>query len=50
MDFLVDFIIGKEKRIKTELIKAKNLDEIKRHLKEKYKTEEIKITGIYKNI
>ncbi len=50
MEYIVDFIIDKEKRIKTELLKAKNLDEIKMHLKEKYKTEEIKITGIYKNI
>lgn len=50
MEYIVDFIIGKEKRIKTELVKAKNLDEIKIHLKEKYQTDEIKITGIYRNI
>lgn len=50
MEYIIDFIINKEKRIKTELIRAKNLDEIKRYLNEKYKTEEIKITGIYKNI
>lgn len=50
MEYIVDFIIGKEKRIKTELIKANNLEDMKRQLKEKYKTEEIKITGIYKNI
>lgn len=50
MEYIVDFIIGKEKRIKTELIKANNLEDVKKHLKEKYKTDEIKITGIYKNI
>lgn len=50
MKYIVDFIINKEKRIKTELIKANNLEDVKRQLKEKYNTEEIKITGIYKNI
>lgn len=50
MEYIVDFIIGNEKRIKTELLKANNLEDVKKQLKEKCKTDEIKITGIYKNI
>lgn len=47
MEFLVDFIIGQEKKIKSEIIKGNSIKEILNQLKEKYKGD-IRITSIYK--
>ena len=47
MEFLVDFTIGQEKKIKSEIIKGNSIKEILNQLKTKYDGD-IRITSIYK--
>lgn len=48
MEFIVDFIVNHEKKIKTEKVNTCIIPDIIKQLKEKYNTNDIVITSMIK--